>query len=59
MKALRIPGSAIRSHREMNDTGCPGTRFRKKMLLDLVWVGANTQEPCHLARLLLRNPCPG
>lgn len=59
MKALRIPRSAIRFHREVNDTDCPGTRFRKRVLLDLVWVGAKAPEPRLLARLLLRNSCPG
>jgi len=36
MKALKIPKSAIRLHREVNETDCPGTRFSKGMLLDLL-----------------------
>ena len=36
VKTLRIRRSAIRLHREVNDTDCPGTRFRKERLLDLL-----------------------
>jgi N-acetylmuramoyl-L-alanine amidase len=36
MKAFGIPKSGIRFHREVNDTDCPGNRFRKEMLLNLL-----------------------
>ncbi len=36
MKALRIQKSAIRFHREVNNTDCPGSKFSKRMLLDLL-----------------------